>query len=245
MFLTAQRVHSLAPEKTGVNAFLYRHGAQTIPGMSWEHPVVERVADQYVGTRGPEHIEIAPGGNRVLSYLDVVAADDTPPADVEAALREFGATFVTEELPASRTLGRVAIRFGAQLGLYERARDEFDEIAARALELLRNPSEPAWRSAEPLDVDVTHEGGKDVFTLRGESVPRVWRACEEANANAPAFRACVPTQTRTSLEAIHADVYLFVVPEITGLDLEHVAALGGVRFHDAATGDVLREWPAR
>lgn len=180
-----------------------------------------------------------------MSYLDVVAADDTPPADVEAALKEFGATFATEELPASRTLGRVAIRFGAPIGLYERARDEFDDIAARALELLRNPSEPTWRSAEPLDVDVTHEGENDVFTLRVESVPRVWKASEDADADAPAFRACVPTQTRMSLEAIHADVYLFVVPQITGLDLEHAAALGGVRFHDAATGDVLREWPAR
>lgn len=60
MFLTAQRVHSLAPEKTGVNAFFYRHGAQAIPGMSWERPVVERVADQHVGTRGPEHTRSRP-----------------------------------------------------------------------------------------------------------------------------------------------------------------------------------------
>ena len=63
MCLTAQRVCSITKKKTGINAFpLHRHGAEVVPGMAWDRPIVEPVADEHIGTRGPEHVEIAPGG---------------------------------------------------------------------------------------------------------------------------------------------------------------------------------------
>src|SRR5262249_46162522 len=111
MYLTAQRVYSVTRKKTGINAFLYRHGAEVVPGMSWDRPVVETIADEHIGTRGPEHVEIAPGGNRVVSFVDIVAADGTPVERVEDAIRTFGANFPPERLPVSITLGTVAIRF--------------------------------------------------------------------------------------------------------------------------------------
>jgi hypothetical protein len=243
MYLTAQRVYSLAKKKTGINAFLYRHGAEVVPGMSWERPIVELVADEHIGTRGPEHVEIAPGGNRVVSFVDIVAADDTPIEQVEDAVRTFGANFSPERLPTSSTHGPVAIRFGAQFGLAEdKVRDEFAQIARQALDLLRNPREPAWRTHEPLGVDVetTEEGLR--FTLRLESKRRL------AAIHGPEWRAprvSISHDTREAFELADGDVFKNFVPILADLDVERVADLGGMRFYRAQTDHVLAEWPKR
>jgi hypothetical protein len=71
MRLSAQRVMA-ADGHLGVNAFCYLHG-----------PVVwlDRPPTEITKSRGQlvnSLIEIRPGGNKVLSYLDIVAPDDTP-----------------------------------------------------------------------------------------------------------------------------------------------------------------------
>jgi hypothetical protein len=243
MYLTAQRVYSLARKKTGINAFLYRHGAEVVPGMSWDQPVVERIADEHIGTRGPEHVEIAPGGNRVVSFIDIVAGDGTPIEQVENAIQTFGATFSPKRLPVSITIGTVAIRFGAQSGLAEdQARKEFEQIAGQALDLLRNPREPAWRTQEPLEVDVEQTEDGLRFTLRPEAKRRL-AAIHGAEWGAP--RVSISHDTREAFELAHGDVFKNFVPILANLDMERVADLGGVRFYKAHTNDVLAEWPQR
>ena len=243
MYLTAQHVYSVTKKKTGINAFLYRHGAEVVPGMSWDRPIVEPVADEHIGTRGPEHVEIAPGGNRVLSFVDIVTADGTPIEQVVDAIRTFGATFSPERLPVSITIGTVAIRFGAQSGIdKDQAHAEFAQIAEQALDLLRNPREPAWRTQEPLDVDVeqTEEGLR--FTLRPEAKRRL-AAIHGAGWGAP--RVSISHDTREAFELAHGDVFKNFVPILAELDIERVADLGGMRFYKAHTDDVLAEWPQR
>jgi hypothetical protein len=243
MYLTAQRVYSLTRKKTGINAFLYRHGAEVVPGMSWDQPILERIADEYIGTRGPEYIEIAPGGNRVVSFVDIVAADGTPIEQVEEAIRFFRTTLSSERLPVLKTIGTVAIRFGAQSGLTEdQAHEEFTQIAGKALDLLRNPREPAWRTQEPLEVDVeqTEEGLR--FTLRPEAKRRL-AAIHGAGWGAP--RVSVSHDTREAFELAHGDVFKNFVPILADLEMERVADLGGMRFYKAHTDDILAEWPRR
>lgn len=243
MYLTAQHVYSVTKKKTGINAFLYRHGAEVVPGMSWARPIVEPVADEHIGTRGPEHVEIAPGGNRVLSFVDIVTADGTPIEQVQDAIRTFGASFSPERLPASITIGTVAIRFGAQSGLDKnQAHAEFAQIAEQALDLLRNPREPAWRTHEPLEVDVEQTEGGLRFTLRPEAKRRL------AAIHGPewgASRVSISHDTREAFELAHGDVFKNFVPILANLDIERVADLGGMRFYKAHTGEVLAEWPQR
>ncbi|MBK8253216.1 MAG: hypothetical protein IPK82_11190 [Polyangiaceae bacterium] len=243
MYLTAQRVYSIAKKKTGINVFLYRHGPDAVPGMSWDQPVVEPVADEHVGIRGPEHVEIAPGGNRVLSFIDVVAADGTRIEQIQEAIRTFSATLSPERLPASKTIGAVAIRFGAQSGLDKvHTRAEFEQIAEQALDLLRNPREPEWRTHEPLEVDVeqTEEGLR--FTLRREAKRRL-AAIHGGGWAAP--RLSISHDTREAFELTHGDVFKNFVPILADLDLERVADLGGMRFYRVNSNDVLAEWPQR
>ncbi|KYF83580.1 hypothetical protein BE11_44940 [Sorangium cellulosum] len=243
MYLTAQRVYSISKRKTGINAFLYRHGAEAVPGMSWARPLVEPVADQHVGTRGPEHVEIAPGGNRVVSFVDIVAADETPIEQIEAAVQTVEARLSPEQLPLTITVGAVAIRFGAQFGLAEaELREEFEQITAKALDLLKNPREPAWSTREPLDVDVeqTEEGLR--FTLRPEAKRRL-AAVHGAGWHAP--RVSISHDTREAFEAVHGDVFKNFVPILADLDAERVADMGGMRFYNAHTRALLIEWPKR
>lgn len=243
MYLTAHRVYSPSKKKTGINAFLYRHGGKPVPGMSWEHPVVELVAEQHVGTRGPEHVEIAPGANRVVSFVDVVAADDTPMDQIEAAIRATGGRLSPGQLPLSTIVGAVAVRFGAQFGLAEaQLREEFEQIAAQALELLKNPTEPAWNTREPLDVDVEQNEEGLRFSLRPDAKRRL-AALHDAGWHAP--RVSISHDTRDAFEAVHGDVLRNFVPILAELDAERVADMGGMRFYNARTGQLLLEWPQR
>jgi hypothetical protein len=51
--------------------------------------------------------------------------------------------------------------------------------------------------------------------------------------------------TRESLEFAYGDVLRNVVPILADLEIERVAAVGGLRFLKAGTGEVLAEWPQR
>jgi hypothetical protein len=210
--------------------------------MSWDEPIVERVADGALGYRGPEHVEVAPHGNAVLSYLDVVARDNTPVGDVESALREFNKWFDAAELPVSRRLGRIAIRFGALFGLYDLAHQEFEALSSQVLDLLRNQPAPPWRRTEPLTVDVTQDEEGLTFEIPEESKLRL-RAIHGKDWVAPRIR--ITHETRGELEIQHGDIYLNLVQVFTNLSLERCAELGGIRYRDASSRRVLWVWPQR
>jgi hypothetical protein len=70
MYLTAQRVTSPSGEDA-INGFLYDHGA-----VAWEEPP-EPIGGA-IGQLARTFIMVPPGGNKVLSYIDIVAPDGTP-----------------------------------------------------------------------------------------------------------------------------------------------------------------------
>ncbi len=81
MLLTAQRIISPVTEQHGVNVFQYLHGPYT-----WVQVPGEFLPDANPGELFESWPEIAPGGNRVLSYLDVVAPDDIDPPGLHQLL---------------------------------------------------------------------------------------------------------------------------------------------------------------
>lgn len=123
MYATAHRVES-PRGLTGINTFLHTHGA----AFSWPADPVQ-LPEHNPGVlwwdNGPE---VPPGGNRVRSYLDLLAPDDTPAAEVEAALTSLWLELVADEAgppaaqgalpnPVDYRHGAVVLRFGVDLAM--------------------------------------------------------------------------------------------------------------------------------
>ena len=70
MYVSAQRVMNPKTHARGVNLFKYTHG-----GASWASVPDDYLPDSNPGELIWQDLQLAPPGNRVLSYLDVVAPD--------------------------------------------------------------------------------------------------------------------------------------------------------------------------
>lgn len=128
MYATAHRVTTPRGE-TGINAFLHQHG-RTFPWPDEPSHLPETDPGAHLWNNGPA---VRAGGNRVHSYLDVLAPDDTPSGEIEAALDglwlhlvadDAGPAAVQGQLPNPLVFryGRVVLRFGVELsGMPNRA----------------------------------------------------------------------------------------------------------------------------
>jgi hypothetical protein len=130
VYLTSQHVLSASNGSEGVNTYLYFHGA-----CPWPQPSAG-VQDQNPGTLAAQSISIRPAGNRVRSYLDVIAPDETPWAEVRAGWIEFLGRCQRSPMPWTGQSGRCFFRLGMELGL---ARQWHHEVAVlyRASQALR------------------------------------------------------------------------------------------------------------
>lgn len=81
MYLSALHVLRLQTGEEGFNAFHYAHAG----GAGWVEPP-EAVPDEDPGELVNRVIDVAPGGNRVRSYLDIVGRDG---ASWQAIRNEF------------------------------------------------------------------------------------------------------------------------------------------------------------
>lgn len=124
MYLSAHRVQAPPrdgnPGPQGINAFYYNHGPHVLPaGLRPE---------SNPGVFVDSSIEVPPPGNRVRSYLDVMARDGTPLAQLAAAI---AAPPRTASLPVDWTVGGIWCRFGAELELAPHWRRELQRLFAR------------------------------------------------------------------------------------------------------------------
>lgn len=106
MYLTAQRVSRvMAPSIQSVNAFCYRHPGVLVPPFPF-------VPDQHPGEYVFGPVQIEPAGNRVMSYLDIIAADHTSHAAL-AARFAVGLGLAPQEFPFVFGLNTSWFRFDA------------------------------------------------------------------------------------------------------------------------------------
>jgi len=76
VLLTAQRVASPGG-LTGVNVYQFLHGSYV-----WVRVPDEFLPDSNPGELVDQWLEVPPGNNRIVSYLDVALPDETSPTDV-------------------------------------------------------------------------------------------------------------------------------------------------------------------
>jgi len=169
VYVVAQRV--LSPGgRSGVNAFLFFHGDVDIPGVSWNDPDVDIIANAHPGTLALQRVEQPSGGNVVVSYLDIVAPDAVGFEQLGRALLEIPDP---SSNAASWSRGVVAIRFVTQSS--DNHASEFGELRRRALLILLIPDKASAAVQEqPLTLlaqDVTGVGM--VYRLDSESAARL------------------------------------------------------------------------
>jgi hypothetical protein len=139
MYLTAQCVLS-QDGQTGINAFfhLHRPGKQPKPSSNSE---VVFVAESNTGKLIKDHCDIKPGGNRVKSYLDIVATDTIDEKAINAALDKFQLEIVQDKMgPIISIVDGIGFRFNAETGLFKSLDDEFSALRKRAVFLFHRGS---------------------------------------------------------------------------------------------------------
>jgi len=126
MRLAAQRVMS-ADGRLGVNAFCYLHG-----------PVVwlDQPPSEVTNARGQlvnYTSEVPPGGNKVLSYLDIVAPDDTPSRQLHRKINDSIDLFHEQPLPLHVQIQEISFEFNVDPRLAPGWREEMVVLLRAAL----------------------------------------------------------------------------------------------------------------
>lgn len=134
MYVTAHLVRSRSGDE-GINGFLHHHGAD----FSWP-PDAADLPDTTPGTIALRRIDLPPGGNQVRAYLDVLAPDGTPRAQLGQAMAAFARDLPERRNPTVFVLGTVTIRFGVEPGLERIRALQLDMLAQVALALLDEDS---------------------------------------------------------------------------------------------------------
>lgn len=127
MYVTAHRVVPPGGE-AGVNAFLHHHGAD----FPWPADVSLQAAlpETTPGELVHSSVAVKPGGNRVRSYLDVLAPDLIPPRALLEALDRFAALLPRCPNPCVVSLGEVLVRFGVEVAMERDRGHEYERLRA-------------------------------------------------------------------------------------------------------------------
>ncbi|MBM4355945.1 MAG: hypothetical protein FJ109_19515, partial [Deltaproteobacteria bacterium] len=220
MYITAHRVKS-SQGAVGINAFLHEHTSDEWSRLGWSPPSILAVAEGVIGRTVAQRCDLAPGGNSVLSYLDVAAPERTTVSAVETALDELRRLIETAhakpygfESPVSGSHGEVGYRFGAVMGLWDQALDEYDELRIRVMDLLGSERRVPVTERKPLRILMLFDKDGYHFRLSPESEQQV----REAHAGGPwvPARLHIGPDEMMAFENIHGDIYPHVVIALTG-----------------------------
>ena len=131
MLLTAHRVVHPDTHDEGINSFFYRHGPCV-----WDSlPPPEVFSGENPGELFESHVEIPPPGNRVRSFLDVVAPDETTEHEIRRAVGIFLERSHAAPLPWEGVVGRCLFRIGMESELAAAWRQEVASLYRKLTDL--------------------------------------------------------------------------------------------------------------
>lgn len=239
MYLTSQHVENPDGED-GLNAFLYLHADQEFPEAVWANPDVVMIAEEAPGRLVKHVIEVQPGGNSVISYLDVVARNGTPYHRLESTLMHVRRQLLRDPTQAVWSGQPIGVRFSLCRGLVGRESEEFSGLMRAALGVLHASGDMVLPSGTPLTLRLAVDDEKAVFTLDEESSQRVFRQPECVAPQQTSIS--VKHDTQLAFEGMYGDLVPHIVTTLTNLPPDRVAELGGARIVRADSGQVVRQW---
>ena len=126
MYLTAHLIKA-GDQREGINAFLHVHGAS----FAWPDDA-SSLPETAPGRTVLHRTDLPPGGNQVRAYLDILAPDRTPRAEIEQALTALARDLRERRNPTVFSHGAVTIRLGVEPAL--------EGLRAQQLEMLTRPA---------------------------------------------------------------------------------------------------------
>jgi hypothetical protein len=131
MYLAALHVARPSTELDGFNAFHYAHE----DGDTWHTGPPDLVPDQDPGELVKSVITVAPGGNRVRSYLDIVGRDDASWHEIRGNFLHFVLDSEGQRFPWRLPRGGFLFRAAIEDALASDWRDELGRLfeAARSV----------------------------------------------------------------------------------------------------------------
>ena len=126
MRLAAQRV--IAPAGTqGVNAFCYLHGPYR-----WLDRAPPEIA-MNPGVLVNSHVEVPPPGNRVRSFLEILAPDATASQQLQSDISDSVSLFENQPFPLSVQIGSTSFQFNVERALAPAWHHEIEVLLHYAL----------------------------------------------------------------------------------------------------------------
>lgn len=235
MYLTVQQVRSPRGE-SGINGAVYVHRADHGHAL-WNPPVLRDIVDSNLGQQIVARVDVAPGGNAVEAFLDVVGPDDLEDYELRGILATM-----SSRLKSSRVMyqsGEVAVEFSYDQGLAFSVDVLFQRLCDAALELRARPAGD-WLLHEPLIILVGHEGAAWLFRMEDESRRRLREYFGEQTTIA---NVRVPFDVADNFRLAYGELYPFAVEWVTSKPRHNLLPLGGVRFLEKET--IVWEWPRR
>jgi hypothetical protein len=138
VYLTAQRVRDVPTGHEGVNAFYYFSHVDV-----WDPAhCPPRIPDGDPGELVHEIITLKPPGNRVRSYLDIVARDLTPASTIRRAYADAIGIAQPPQLPFIIRRPHCWFRFGAEHSIAPMWRQEFWRLFEYAIFVYQQTFQP-------------------------------------------------------------------------------------------------------
>lgn len=229
MYLTTHRVRSLRG-LVGINGALYLHGSEQPPTATPEE--LEHIVNTEPGTLARTRTDVAPGGNAVEAFLDIVGPDEADQNSLEAFLR--GAAVQMSGLSLSYSARSLVLRFSCSIGLEPDARALFNELAQAAIALRTSP---APQTSATLNVKVTQENGDWRFDLEDGS----YRLLLQTFPGLMVARSIrVPLDAIDHMQREHGRLYPDVVEWLTTKPLEDMRMFA-IQFQ--SSDGVVWKWP--
>ena len=243
MYFTAQRVQlkGVPPNESGINVFWHTHSGNEWANIDWNtdfRQLLTHVQNKATGSLKAQQCDIPPGGNWVLSHLDIIAPDDTSWDCVKAGLDDCYRLLPRESRFSAFHQG-VIVDFNVQLSLEPVVAREFQVLRAKIEGLHSDPKAPESSGAQPpLKIRMIREANGIVFELSPEDRARV-----TTFQGPKASRLHVTNDILQDFERSHGQIFAHIMPLVTGLNIEQVARAGGVQVIDVAAQRIVWKWP--
>jgi hypothetical protein len=247
MYLSAHRVRRIKGEraKVGVNVFLHQHEEHDLPeNLKDDNSIVDQIANQNPGKLIAESVDLVPGSNAVLSFVDVVGKEGLDKEPIRDFLHQkehdIERHFREKQEPFTDSRQDIAVKFGISYGLRGQEVREYKALAERAIRLFESREPPRWRTEKPWIV-IQREicENQQRFSLTPGTAEKLQQIHGETWISS---RVSIDRHAKQNLELMHGDLIQHIAPILTGLTLEQIAIQGGLMLHDPTFKKKIK-WP--